>query len=263
MIMEPIICKGTKSDFTYLISMALQNRMQWKVLDSLFQNLAPNLNETREIISILLKELEALKSALQEKERMLKKYQGSKIVEESEIMKVQNCTTFVKTETIKDNTHDDSPGENRLIENDIEVLELGNETINEENCYKLNEGPDSLDLIEDKHHFRGNDSSLIKKSIREIDIEWYMFVSNDKPCYKETDITDEGKEIERTKTRESQLMITSKHLDSSSKAGSFQCSTCLKLFSAKKALKRHERSHTGKNHLNARHVRKGSFKSVT
>ena len=113
--MDSKVCKGNKTDFSYLIGMALQNRMQWNILALIFQNLAPTLDKTREIISILLKELEALQSALQEKERMLKKYQGSKIVEESETMKVKNCTTFFDTETIKDNTQDDSPGENISI----------------------------------------------------------------------------------------------------------------------------------------------------
>ena len=63
--MDSNICKGTKNDFSYFVDMALQNRMPWKTLASLLTDLAPTLNDTREVISILLKELEALKSTLQ------------------------------------------------------------------------------------------------------------------------------------------------------------------------------------------------------
>ena len=65
--MESNICKGTKNDFSYFIDMALQNRMPWKTLASLLTDLAPTLNETREIVRILLHELEAMKSTLQNK----------------------------------------------------------------------------------------------------------------------------------------------------------------------------------------------------
>ena len=48
---------GTKNDFSYFVDMSLQNRMTWQTLDSLLRDLAPRLEETREVISILLKEL--------------------------------------------------------------------------------------------------------------------------------------------------------------------------------------------------------------
>ena len=73
--MESNIYKGTKNDFSYFVDMALQNRMPWKTLASLLTDLAPTLNDTREVISILLKELEALKSTLQKKDELLEKYQ--------------------------------------------------------------------------------------------------------------------------------------------------------------------------------------------
>ena len=47
--MEPNICKGTRNDFSYFVDMALQNRMPWKTLASLLTDLAPTLNETREM----------------------------------------------------------------------------------------------------------------------------------------------------------------------------------------------------------------------
>ena len=67
--------KGTKNDFSHFINMALQERMPWKILSFLLKRLAPTLNETREIICILLTELEALQSTLHDKEKEIENYQ--------------------------------------------------------------------------------------------------------------------------------------------------------------------------------------------
>ena len=69
--------KGTKNDFSHFITMALQNRMPWNILSFLLKRLAPTLNETREIISILLKELETLQSTLHDKEKAIENYQSN------------------------------------------------------------------------------------------------------------------------------------------------------------------------------------------
>ena len=74
--MDSNICKGTKNDFSYFVDMALQNRMPWKTLASLLTDLAPTLNETREVVRILLKELETLKLSLQKKNELLEMYQN-------------------------------------------------------------------------------------------------------------------------------------------------------------------------------------------
>ena len=66
-----------KNDFSYFISMALQKTMPWTTLAILLKDLAPTLNETWEIISILLKELESLQSVL-EKKHELKKHRDKR-----------------------------------------------------------------------------------------------------------------------------------------------------------------------------------------
>ena len=68
--------KGTKNDFSHFINMALQERMPWNILAFLLKRLAPTLNKTREIICILLTELEALQSTLHEKEKDIENYQN-------------------------------------------------------------------------------------------------------------------------------------------------------------------------------------------
>ena len=72
--MIPKTYKGNKTDFSYFVNMALQDRLPWKTLAMLFNDVAPTLNETREIISLLLKELESLHLAFQGKNDELIKY---------------------------------------------------------------------------------------------------------------------------------------------------------------------------------------------
>ena len=73
--MIPKTYKGNKTDFSYFVNMALEDRLPWKTFTMLLNDVAPTLNETREIISLLLKELESLHLAFQEKHDELMKYQ--------------------------------------------------------------------------------------------------------------------------------------------------------------------------------------------
>ena len=64
-----------KTDFSYFVRMALQDNMAWKSLSMILKDLTPSLDETREVIVILLKELEAQQLSLKEKDSELKMYQ--------------------------------------------------------------------------------------------------------------------------------------------------------------------------------------------
>ena len=94
--------KHYKYDFSHFVSMALQNTMPWQTLSMLFKDLAPTLNETREIIGILLKELEALQSTLKTKEKLLEEYQRENdSFEETELRKVQDDVTVAESKILK------------------------------------------------------------------------------------------------------------------------------------------------------------------
>ena len=97
--MKPKICKGTKNDFSLYIRMALQDRMPWKILAMLLNDVAPTLNETREIISILLEELETLRLAFQEKQEELKMYQDKN----ESVLDATNQDSLQGYETLVDN----------------------------------------------------------------------------------------------------------------------------------------------------------------
>ena len=84
--------------------MALQGRMPWKILSFLLKRLAPTLNETREIICILLTELEALQSTLHDKEKEIENYQrnSEENSEETEQEVEDEDDHSIQTETIDD-----------------------------------------------------------------------------------------------------------------------------------------------------------------
>ena len=182
--MESNICKGTKNDFSYFVDMALQNRMPWKTLASLLKDLAPTLNETWEIVRILLQELEAMKSTLQKKDELLEKYQTeSDTFEEIE----QNFSeeiddNLLKTEAI----NDESVVEPEMIDDGNEVLKDFEDIPNEELYLELNEGTESSadisehedDVIEIDEH--DSDNEIANISLNEPDNLQFVSVTNDK-----------------------------------------------------------------------------------
>ena len=114
--------KGNKTDFSHFVKMALQDRMSWKTLETLLNDFAPTVNETREVISILLKELEALYLEFQKNKEVLKKYQEG-------------------SETLVDSK--------RLIDDAREVVENSEERINPEMPFDANEDTQSSEESED------------------------------------------------------------------------------------------------------------------
>ena len=119
--MKPKIYKGTKNDFSLYVRMALQDRMPWKILAMLLKDVAPTLNETREIISILLKELETLNLAFQEKQEELKMYQfkGENVFNATNQDSLQGYENLVDSYKIKEATETPTPEERNSVENDF------------------------------------------------------------------------------------------------------------------------------------------------
>ena len=177
--MKPKICKGTKNDFAFYVSMALQDRMPWNVLAMLLSNVAPTLNETKEIISLLLKELERLHLAFQDKQEQLKKCQDQ-------------CEILVKSTSLVTNVTDTNdrnsfPWSENIVDNDkvTERIKRPKERSNNEMSFDLNEDIqrseeseviEEVEIIDDEPQ----DANGINKKTQEIDNEWYTFISNDK-----------------------------------------------------------------------------------
>ena len=157
--MNSTMCIGTSSDFILYLKMALQKRLPWKTLAIIFTDVAPTLSETREIITILLKELETLHLALLPKQTELKEYQDKN----QTVLDTENSIrdSLSENEMIANNKvmelfakDDNKPDFLKEIENDnVEVLEVVKERMEEEMSIELNEG----NIIEDKRQVSEND----------------------------------------------------------------------------------------------------------
>ena len=149
--MESNVYNGTKTDFSYFIRMALQDNIAWKSLAMILKDLAPTLIETREVIFILLKALEALKSTLKKKEKELKMFQNNGFHEKSQKNNVENHTIALATKNILNHTkgikeQEQSSlfeAETETIEDEIEVLDVVKESIDGKKYLDVNKAPKS------------------------------------------------------------------------------------------------------------------------
>ena len=68
---------------SYFVKMALQNTISWTSLAIILKDLAPTIDEARDVISILLNELESLQSSLDKKDKVLEEYQNKFLLEKA------------------------------------------------------------------------------------------------------------------------------------------------------------------------------------
>ena len=275
--------KGNKTDFSHFINMALQDRMPWKTLGVLLNYFAPTLDETREIISILLNELETLYFESQKNKEALKKYQ-----EESE--------TLVDSERLIDDARE-------VVENPEESFdpEMLFDTQSSEESEETMNGPVEIEYHEDESQDT-NDTHHDK--MQGIDNEWYTFISNEKQLDTKTieSLPKLQEEIKSSNMTELETYENYKHnaaktnaeksfkemndewntFDAKDKKSEselegedsfvrqakerkFQCKFCQRYFTRAGHLESHVRVHTGEvpfecNNCNKRFKRKGDLK---
>ena len=274
------VYKGSKTDFSYLVGMSLQRRMPWGTLASLLKDLAPTLEETRDVISILLKELESLQLSLQKKEKEVETFQKQGVDDD---IQDQNNITPETSNKDPNNSLEAIHEKNQLesvvsktesIEDEIEVLGVVKESIDEKMYLDLNESPKSLETNEQDSD---NDDGSSEK---EIDNIWYTFVKNgntfgskteapvqDKEFYLETepissnkseDDHDTDKSLkdidnkwytfvanDKKQDFETEITIESEEGVVNKAKKRYHCTFCQKSFQTSSCLKSHVRIHTG------------------
>ena len=179
-------------DFSHFVALTLQNRMPWKTLNSLLKDLAPTLNETREIICILLKELETLQSSLQKKEKELLNYQNDSFI--AEIPKSNSNSEHHKNtiDEIQEDEQQSSVPENEPIEDEIEILEVVKESMNDEILSDMKEdGKLSETLVNNENE--EHDANEAEEFMGEIDNQWYTFVKSTKTVVPDHEAPVQGK----------------------------------------------------------------------
>ena len=108
---------------SHLVGMALQNTLPWTSLAILLKDISPTLSEAKEVITILVKELETLKLSLQSKEKELENYQKENVItsEESKINNYQKSNISSQNELVVDDNIEqiDSLHETETSDNEI------------------------------------------------------------------------------------------------------------------------------------------------
>ena len=246
--MESTHFRGTANDFSYLVGMALQNRMPWNILALNFNTLAPTFNETRKIISILSNELEKLHSTLNEKEKMLEEYRNSNDSIEETKTSVQENDCFEETESIYEH---DPLADTKLIEDSIEVPE---------GLKELSFISDEWNEIDQENKDEYDSEKEVGNSGEEIDDELFENLTNKEECDSETERPEkdeERQEVPSTQVikRPFQCIFCGKSFRDTGNLKCherihtgevpFECETCKKTFKSKSELNQHERIHSG------------------
>ena len=247
--------KPTIAVFCNLIGMALQNKMPWGMLANTLDCIIPSFEESKQVIKILLKELENLQLRLMKKEN-------------DDMGETSKAFDLVENRNEQVNEIDDSLPENETIEDDIEVLEVVKERIDEEMYLMLDEQTKTSDVGEadkvmteiDEHNL---DNEIVNQTISGIDNQWYTFVKNDKTCDKKAKFMVETREFKADETKETESLITAaKDITATPKVNKalFECDICKKGFDYKNYLNRHKRIHAGKANFECE-ICKKSFSS--
>ena len=92
---EEISNSGASLRIEGVIIMALKNEISWKMLDFILEELTPTLNKSKQVIKMLLKELQALQSSIQ---KMKAGCDCQKIIESADNAKdsEQKCNTEIE-----------------------------------------------------------------------------------------------------------------------------------------------------------------------
>ena len=167
--------KQIKTDFCQLIGMALQSKMSWKVLANILEGIIPSFEESKEVINILLIELEKLQLILMEKEKVdnksnaqdeipedIESIADEKFTEEiveNDVHVQYNITTETEHFSNKAKKLEDTLPESISMEdNDIEILEVVKESMGEEISTELNGGTFFSGVNDNEKHMDENDS---------------------------------------------------------------------------------------------------------
>lgn len=225
-------------DFKSLIGMALQNKFSWKSLGSLLEEMAPNLSEYKQLVTVLLTELESL----HQQSKVVNKPDELTEIHENDIKAFEtSCvedTPICDTEDQQvDDLDQENKGENVQA---FEIVENIEETITQMCENNQNADP----LIENFECDICNRSFKTKNGLR---------------CHKKAHVTVVRKKIKRDMNHlkftegGAQCMICQKHFNSQHYLShhmkmhgekSNKCTHCEKTFARSTDLKRHEARHT-------------------
>ena len=236
--------------FTSSIDQALHNNISWEILEALLDELTPTLTKSKELIKILLKQLQQFHKNFQDQTEN----KSREIIECKAHEKISEDLLVLDNEMVDMNCDQPFEDETESLKELIDISEESEENemigiVNQKNEALLGKSVANANVekhskahpfdkdkifehIENSDEVQENDhekSSNDKKEL--IDNEWYTFISNDEAADAEKE-----NEVENV-TIGTKIIHTGNMPD--------ECKTCQERFTNKQQLKIHERIHTG------------------
>ena len=208
-------------DFDYFIQLTIRKEMPWKTLVFMLTDLTTTLDRSKQVIKVLVQELEKLASKVEQKSN-----QEDVHIErnaESSIESYNNLKHF-----------DFLVSEDESLVSDIDNVD---EVLNYEH---------EAEIVESKPEFNQN-----RHSKEEVDFhadQFYEFIGNNE---KPTSVFSDDEKVELSKDEANldyendQIEKQEKHETIYTKEKSFVCKLCSKSFAKRQALEQHERIHSG------------------
>ena len=162
---------SAKIEFDNLISLALEKSLPWNYLGLIVDKMSLDQDQFKNIIKVLLKELQQLQAKFRGKEEDISENLLTKSsLEKAELEIAESAVTFDSdVESMKD-----------ISENEVSIIDP-------------------------------EDKDTPNESFEEIDNEWYTFVSDNKKSDSETEKTEESEEIVVEQVKKSPYQCTFCH----------------------------------------------------
>ena len=270
---------GREEDFTYFISLALENKLPWNSLETILNDWTPNLPKAKKLIEIMLKELQILHSKLQEKQIQSEKSSEDKILDDTPNTENSYITEldvqingFDEVGVIE--SHDIETFVNKSSETDIniEYHSVEDETLEVDhlNKLKVNSKDNENEILQIDEAFSLNYISQKESQVIEQANSIPHGEKSQKP-YSSLVVPKKDSKLRKRRYPSTDKKYTCpicqivkdsigalyNHNRIHKANRSHQCKTCNKEFSAARTLRDHENIHTGKKPYKCKTCPKG------
>ena len=223
-------------DFKCLIGMALKNKFSWKSLGNLLEEMAPTLIECKQLVSVLLTELQTLHENKQNQPEGNETFENE--MEDLETLGVQNETAIEDQIDDAEDKISNTEQVDQIIKDEIEIIELENPNV------QISQRVQDNIKQQRKKKFQCNYCPKSFRAKQELE-RHQISHTGERPF--------DCKLCDKKFAQSSSLKVHEKrHFG----IKEFKCTTCEKCFVESGELRNHQRKHTGEKPFQCKVCRK-------